>query len=128
MVCRQLLCCPSGEIPGTGRLRQRHRRRTRHRWPWCRVREADLPQAWPAREPRPGGDSHLPQQAALGRLQAHRHLGMEFWRIQHTHEHVRRPSRLLCRRCRGTSHIMALLRHRLHRALHAHTQGEPRRL
>src|SRR2546429_247261 len=89
------------------------------------VQEADLPPPRPVRVGRSDRGGPLVCGAVVRRSRPDRHLGLELRRLHELAQHVPRGRRVQGGARRRPRHRLALLRHHLHRALHAHPAGEP---
>ena len=111
-----------------GRLHRLAPRQPRRLRPRPRLRGADLRRAGPGGAPGPARRRRLPQDAALRGRDAHRHRRQVLRRLHDAVRPAARTGRLPLRRGRLGAHRLVLVRHHLHRALHAHAGGEPGRL
>src|SRR3989440_12330077 len=108
-----------------GRLSRRERGQSRDRRARREVHEADLPPPRPLRVGRSDRRGTLVRRAKLRGPRPDRHLGLELRRLHGVARHVARRGRVQGRAGGGARDRLALLRHDLHRAVHAHPGREP---
>ncbi len=116
---------PVAPAARAGRLPGRERRQSRHGRTRRALHEDDLPAPRPLRDGRPDRRGALVFPAAVRGPRSHRHLGLELRRLHGVAQHVSWGGGVQGRARGGARDRLALLRHDLHRALHAHTRGEP---
>src|SRR6059058_2624232 len=91
---------------------------------YLHLHEDDLPPSRPVRDGRPDRGGALVRHPTVRGPRSHRHLGLELRRLHGVAQHVSRAWRVQGRAGGGARDRLALLRHDLYRALHAHARGE----